>query len=369
MKKIAIPNWYCAALHAGLAVVVNTKTGDFNFSPCAHRPVEFSGLSDQTFNHSELIKIRQKNIQQKKLPGPCLSCVVRNPSPKDAANEAYIKDKLLYNQTGPKIITFSPSVVCNLACTTCGSGASSKWAAITKNSHAYSSGNTDKIRKLIRNTDLTNLETVHFFGGEPFADNKIHNAILEELSDFGKNITVWYDTNATFVPNKQTMKLWEKFHLIRIKFSIDGVGESFEYLRWPAKWSDVQKNMLEIKQTCPVNVMFGFRPAIGFLNLHKIKDIRDWFDSNLSTNRLGDRSDFEYNGVMGTFAPQNITEEMKNDLLKIYTDDDPVITHINSSETHSITATVEEIKEKLQKIDKIRGTDYKKSLPYLSKYL
>jgi sulfatase maturation enzyme AslB (radical SAM superfamily) len=370
MNNLIVPDWYCANIHAGLKIKIDSKTGDFLVSTCAKTPVVFNVGDNQTFNHPELIKFRNINQQEKILPGRCSSChpnIFQIGFNRKSSNDLYIKDRLLYNQTGPKIITFLVSVLCNLACTTCSSSVSSKWASVSNNPNNFSSVDSDKLRAMIRNIDITNLETVHIYGGEPFLD-PINNIILEELAEYGKNITIWYDTNGTIIPNDQTLALWNKFKLIRIKFSIDGVGDSFEYLRWPANWKKVTKNIITIKNTVPSNVMFGFRPAIGLLNLHKIKDIRDWFNSELSTNREGDLSEFEYNGVYGIFSATNMPEDMKDELLQIYDRQDPVMRIIDSWNKQPAVETVNAIKEKLSRIDQLRKTDYKKSLPYLNKY-
>jgi hypothetical protein len=369
MNKFEIPDWYCTNIHASLKIELNQYNGKFSVSTCARTPVLFDVIDNRSFDHPELVNFRKTNLETKTLSERCSLCLgCQTCENRNSSNDLYINDELLINQKGPKLITFLISRICNLACATCQPSLSSKWAAISNKPNSFYSADADSLRELIRNLDVNNLETVHIFGGEPFADS-INDVILEELADHGKNITVWYDTNGTFIPSDHTMRLWEKFHLVRIKFSIDGVEDSFEYLRWPAKWETVKKNIIKIKQTCPSNVMFGARPAIGFLNLHKVRDIRDWFLADLATNREGDLSEFEYNGVYGIFGARNMPEKMRDDLLEIYPIHDPVMRIINSWTKPPPGNILEEVKLTLANIDRFRKTDYQKSLSYITQYL
>jgi hypothetical protein len=295
-------------------------------------------------------------------------CNGNGPANRPSANLAYVKDQLLYDQPGPKLLSIQISTVCNLACTTCGPELSSKWRSLEgKYSRVVSSLKEDKIRSVLKNINFQNLETVHILGGEPFLDS-IHEVVLEELIRYGKNITVCYDSNATHRPSSRTIQLWKMFKLVKVKFSIDGIGESFEYLRWPAKWKTVEENILSMVQQLPSNVMFGLRPAIGFLNLHLVKSIRDWYEKTIPTNREGDPTEFEYNGVYGVFSGNFITPEFKKELDQIYDSSDPiyqVMPRIIDANPQNLI----NIKLVLAEIDTMRGTNFKTSLPHIVKYL
>jgi len=367
-----LPPHYCLNLHAGLQLAL-APNGEINVSPCPmpHETIPLG--SHKAFDHPRLIELRTTNIQNKELEGFCAKCDTRYNdsalicSNRSSTNEFYIKDKLLYNQSGPKQITFKLNYVCNLACVTCGPELSSKWRVEKKIKGGTLSTDKDYLRNTIRNINLENLETVHIFGGEPFLTDT-HEVILEELTPFAKNITVWYDTNGTVLPSQRVMDLWEPFHLIRLKFSIDGIGDSFNYLRWPGDWPSTQDKILTMVETLPYNHMFSVRPAIGFLNFHIIKEIRDWQQKYLKTNRMGDNTEFEYNPVFGLFKAQNITQAMKDDLLALYSKDDP-INIVMPKLVVGNNQILNDIKQTLIALDSIRKLDYTKSLPHLVKYL
>lgn len=365
-----VPGHYCASLHAGLQITLG-RNDSITVSPCVLDPVEFVVTDSHVFDHPDLIKFRQRNQISQSLEGGCaaceeLACTGRRGRNRSSSNIAYIDDHLLYNQLGPKMITFKLDYVCNLACVTCGPDVSTKWRSITKDKGFPTFADEDLIRSTIRNINLEQLETVHIFGGEPLL-TRTHEIILEELVAYSKNITVWYDTNATAYPSERTMELWDKFHLIRLKFSIDGIGKSFEYLRWPAIWSQVEDNILRIKETIPVNHMLSVRPAMGFLNFHIVKDIVKWQQTHLPTNRLGDITELEYTPVYGLYNASNMPQSMLDELHILYTKGDPIF-DIVAPLTHDQTALVK-IKTTLDAMDQQRNLSWRESLPHLIPYL
>jgi len=364
-----VPGHYCASLQAGLQITLG-QNSTIKVSPCVLDPVEFTVTDHQVFDHPKLVEFRQRNQQSQQLEGHCAACEEcactglrgRNRS---SSNMLYVKDELLYEQQGPKLITFKLDYVCNLACVTCGPELSTRWRSIVPyKGPTYA--DEDLIRSTIRNINLEQLETVHIFGGEPLL-TRTHEIILEELSAYGKNITVWYDTNATAYPSERTLELWSKFHLVRLKFSIDGVGSSFEYLRWPAKWSQVEDNILKMYENLPVNHMLSVRPAMGFLNFHLVKDILAWQQSVIPTNRLGDLTEFEYTPVYGIYNASNMPQAMVDELRTMYPENDPLFDILPPLANNPDQLI--KIRMDLERLDQQRKLNWQNSLPHLIPYL
>ena len=55
-------------------------------------------------------------------------------------------------------------------------------------------------------------------------------------------VEIHYNTNGTQFP-EHAEEIWKHFKLIEIAFSIDDVGERFEYQRANALWNNVNENM------------------------------------------------------------------------------------------------------------------------------
>jgi hypothetical protein len=82
-----------------------------------------------------------------------------------------------------------------------------------------------------------------------------HFDLLKFAADNGyaDNIEIHYNTNGTHFP-EEFIDTWRQFRKVEIAFSIDNVGERFEYERSGARWDEVQANIQrfhDMKQTWP----------------------------------------------------------------------------------------------------------------------
>ena len=193
-------------------------------------------------------------------------------------------------------LDYSGTWACNLACIMCSPTFSSTWASelsLSKTELIQIGRLFQKSNDFLDTVDIRSLKKLHFNGGEPLLNND-HLALLEKLKDEDmlKNVFISYNTNATITPSPRLVELWSQARLIKIFFSVDATDSAFEYIRWPAKWNQVQNNMLELKQTLPGNVMFGINSTVGCYNVFEIKQVWEWFLNNIKSNRVGDESDF-----------------------------------------------------------------------------
>lgn len=366
-----IPDHYCALLHAGLQLRID-QTNNITVNPCGKFTYADSiPVTEDVFHHPKLMSLREQNKKYDILTKYCSKCVYEEGNALSAktrlmGNNDILTDKLIYDVTGPTYISFSLDYVCNLACVTCGPLLSTKWRGLVHERNFPTAAGEENIRSTIRKINLENVKTVHIFGGETLL-TKTNEVILEELSAYGKNITIWYDTNATVYPSEKTIELWQKFHLVRLKLSLDAIGTAFEYLRWPAKWNKTESNIFKMKELLPSNVMFGLRPAIGILNFYLIKELHDWYENNLLTNREGDPTDFEYSPVYGKYCAINMTDEMRDMVPIIYGDTGGIYTVLPPPGMAQHTLT--EIRESLDAIDAQRNISWRKMLPHLIPFL
>lgn len=92
---------------------------------------------------------------------------------------------------------------------------------------------------------------VEFAGGEPLMD-PTHYKILDMLAPYGKDIEIKYATNLTMLGknNRTVWQYWPKFKSVAVNVSIDGIGDSYEYVRGNASWAELINNIKQI-QTIP----------------------------------------------------------------------------------------------------------------------
>lgn len=92
---------------------------------------------------------------------------------------------------------------------------------------------------------------VEFAGGEPLMD-PAHYKILDMLAPYGHQIEIKYATNLTMLgkSNRTIWQYWPKFKSVAVNVSIDGISNSYEYVRGNASWSELVNNIRQI-QTIP----------------------------------------------------------------------------------------------------------------------
>ena len=92
---------------------------------------------------------------------------------------------------------------------------------------------------------------VEFAGGEPLMD-PTHYKILDMLAPYGDSIEIKYATNLTMLgkSNRTVWQYWPKFKSVAVNVSIDGIGNSYEYIRGNASWAELVNNIKQI-QTIP----------------------------------------------------------------------------------------------------------------------
>jgi MoaA/NifB/PqqE/SkfB family radical SAM enzyme len=174
---------------------------------------------------------------------------------------------------------------CNLACIMCDPGSSSlhvKEKEINPPTEEYqklgikASGNDKSFDK--RNLDellvqAPNLMRLKFTGGEPTLLDGFKE-FIEKLSitPYAKNIEVMIVTNGTTDVTKW-IETFSRFKLVEVNWSTDGIGDTFEYIRWPGKWDKT------------TNIVLILTSAIQLLNLNQLPKLLqycedanfDWF--------------------------------------------------------------------------------------------
>jgi len=99
--------------------------------------------------------------------------------------------------------------------------------------------------------NLPHFRRVEFAGGEPLMDPQ-HYRILDMLAPYGDQIEIKYATNLSMLGkgNRTVWQYWPKFKSVAVNVSIDGVGNSYEYIRGNASWEELVHNIKQI-QTIP----------------------------------------------------------------------------------------------------------------------
>jgi len=198
--------------------------------------------------------------------------------------------------------------ICNLKCRICGSWSSSTFA-------------TEELQHLMRNEDRKDnhhyhmlrqgawprenqqfwneiagisdqIQYIEFTGGEPFMIQE-HFNLLQGLIDRGlaSNIEIHYNTNGTQWP-EPAEEIWRHFKIVEIAFSIDDVGERFEYQRSNAVWTEVINNIAKFRalRSRHSNIRLQICCTINVFNVYYLETVAQWI--------LEQKMDFIYWNMM-----------------------------------------------------------------------
>lgn len=92
---------------------------------------------------------------------------------------------------------------------------------------------------------IKNLRSIKVLGGEPTVEKKVFDMLdLIQEKDLAKNISLQYTTNATNL-NKTFYNRLKGYKHVTTTFSLDATGRTYEYIRTPAKWNSVHKNLMD----------------------------------------------------------------------------------------------------------------------------
>ena len=144
---------------------------------------------------------------------------------------------------------------CNAACLMCGTWNSSTWQQYEVKtrkskelSYRWKTTIDERVETITSIIDFNKTKQVHFFGGEPF--NTDTQLKMLKLMNHPENIKLVYVTNGSVFPCDETIALWKKFKNVVVAFSIDGIEEQFDYLRWPLRWDQVKVNLEKYIDLC-----------------------------------------------------------------------------------------------------------------------
>ena len=187
--------------------------------------------------------------------------------------------------------------ICNLKCRICGSWSSSQFATEEiaqlprdeqKKSHAYTmlrAGAWPRENPQFWNqidTVLNDIRYIEFTGGEPFMIAE-HFEILQGMVDRGiaHNVEIHYNTNGTQYP-EQAEAIWKHFRTVEIAFSIDDVGERFEYQRSNAVWAEVCENLDRFRDLKEIyaNIELQVCTTVNVFNVRYLGEVAAWLENN-----------------------------------------------------------------------------------------
>jgi len=281
------------------------------------------------------------------------------------------------------------SNICNFKCRSCGQEYSTQWEQ--ENSRA----NVSYAREIPKNNNkeflqdildqIPNMEIAYFAGGEPLITDQ-HYVILEEMIRQKKtDVILRYNTNLSNLKfkNKDLLELWRHFdHDIQLSASIDHVKERAEYIRHGTDWGVIESNFLLVKQQPNISVQIN--TVLTLLNYLTI----DQFYGYLIDNSMYTTSDDIYQ-LYNTAHPKHISvrtlpveykqqgKESVDKTIALMREKKFTPNHIIQLENtnrwvdgeNNWEEEKESFKNEINRVDLLRGEDFRKTFPELAPLL
>lgn len=223
---------------------------------------------------------------------------------------------------------------------------------------------------------------LYLTGGEPFIV-KGHDTLLDKLIESGlaSQVILEYDTNLSVINDKILDRL-KHFKKVILSISCDDVNEQYELIRFPGKFSTILQNLEKLKDR---NV--GIRhlsSCVGIYSIYSPIRLYEYFTNlGYTTEKSTEKYDMYSFRILRSPAHSNIAllpKEAKLKVIDVYQQSSLPIKWKNYlcgylqnnmdtyTEEECIKSTKKHI-EFLDKLDELRGTNWKKTLPEVAELL
>lgn len=362
---------YCSMIHGGLHL--NFKSPSPYAQHCCLRKTEFPIDSKlNLWDHNDFLPLREKNKTNQWDSG-CSNCQRLEQSGHESLRTGMNNGLGITGETellGPARIDLMYDIGCNLACRTCGPHYSTFWQKHLKEhglqqEPIFSPRRHTQIIQSLQQLDLSNLRQVVFCGGETMLGQSYWDVaewLADNVPDAKQQLTVCFQTNGTQPIVPKNISIIEKLHLVKLHISLDGIGEKFEYLRWPATWQQVTDNILQIKQTAPSNVMFLVEETVSIFNLWYTEELTQWVQQNFISNREGDIVNHTKHLAFGDFSVSQCSTEY------VAAMKDKNNQHLIPSNWNENPAQICSMIQLIKQYDQLRNQSFEKTFPHLEHF-
>lgn len=281
---------------------------------CVARPEQGLNLNKITpreaWNSQQFKNARLSFLDNKRIP-QCSSCwkeeesgikshrIVENNMWEKHLGKEFLEN-LIESTNSDGSVSFNPMTLdlrlgntCNLQCVMCRPRDSSKWLSDAKKlslilTDDAAKADWDHKASSITDTDcfdwferldtqnsldefIGDIRHIIFGGGEPLLI-KEHERFITNLvaSGSSKNIKLRYHTNGTQL-NEQFINLWSSFKEVELMISLDDWGDRNDYVRYPAKWDIISKNLDRLDETAD-NIRVSLLTTVHAMNVYNLPD-------------------------------------------------------------------------------------------------
>ena len=240
-----LKNLYCTAPWRGLHIGT-----DGEVKPCCTGPHGFGNINNNDIEDIINVptwQLLRQQIADNVIPSYCNTCKRNGLTAERIWHNTTSPDitELGEDHHGPAILDVRWSNACNLTCIYCGPRDSSMWAK--KLNMPLLTKRKDYYKNIIDyvQANQQHLQTVTFIGGEPL--------LIPQCADLidviPKHVSCTVITNLSMdLENNLVFKKLALRKNVSWSISFENVGKQFEFVRRGAKWDQLTKNILIIKE-------------------------------------------------------------------------------------------------------------------------
>ncbi len=187
----------------------------------------------------------------------------------------------------PSWLDWRPGNFCNLKCRMCFPSASSGLMdelIDNKELNPYYGHDGYEIGNWLDNPDrfeefkkiIPYVNKLKIAGGEPMFMQGVINMFRYCVdNDIAKNINLDITTNGTRKQGK-VLKMLTEFRSLWINFSIDGIADSHDYIRYPSKIKEILKHYKEYQEIAKTSILM----TVQMYNIFEIPSVIEWWYEN-----------------------------------------------------------------------------------------
>ena len=294
----------CYEPHVHRDYIVENNT--VRVKPCN---IFYDALDNST--PEEIIEQHSKGIW----PTGCVACKHNEESGiksrRTQMNES-AHDNNIDHKAGVQNISLRYGTLCNLRCPICDPERSSAWAnELVKHDieveerFLYDKSKMPSVEEVLKDINPAKIRKWHFHGGEPLLSDYPWEVL--KISDPTAQFT--FNTNGTVFPEKLKLFAGKRVEML---FSVDDIDERFEYLRYPAKFNVVEKNIAKAKD---MGFSVSVTPTVSSINVWYMPEFIPW-----AVKTFGSRIFIEFVEMPTHFNLSHLPKYTKNRLIEKLSD-------------------------------------------------
>ena len=224
------------------------------------------------------------------------------------------------------------------------------------------------------------LKKITLAGGEPLFI-KEHYDFLDQCIERKEShhISLHYHTNGT-ICGQELFDKWKHFEYVMVFVSLDDIKERNHYIRYPCLWKQIEKNLDRLDKQAPENVHVQILCTMQIKNIFYFEEFLSWFMGQNFKNIHTPSDEVIHTEVVHEpyflscqVLPKDVKQIVSQKFENIYkkfpmkTSRWKTIVDFMNAEDKSHLLPV--FKDYVQALDKVRGTNFSRTFPELSKLL